>query len=115
MGGQVEDSHEHDWEVEILLAGEKLDDDGLLCDFHVAENELDHVIAPFRNADLNQTPPFDETNPTAENVALYLAERLDEALRTKLGERVTISEVAVTEAPRCRARYRPCRVEARNA
>ncbi len=113
MGGEVEESHEHDWEVEILLAGDTLDKDGLLCDFHVAEEALDRVIAPFRNADLNRTPPFDDLNPTAENVAHHLAERIDQALRATLGHRVSVSEVAVTEAPRCRARYRPCRVPCR--
>ena len=28
-------------------------------------------ISPFRDADLNTTPPFDEVNPTAENVAVF--------------------------------------------
>jgi len=90
--------------VSVTVAGEKLDDDGLLCDFHDLERAVDEVIAPLHNSSLNDTPPFDRLNPTAEHVARHIGEQL--AGRTPSGAR--LSSVSVTEAPGCTA---TCRFE----
>jgi 6-pyruvoyltetrahydropterin/6-carboxytetrahydropterin synthase len=102
MAGERETPHGHTWRVQVVIAGRKLDEDGLLCDFHMIECELDRLIDAFRDRDLNQTPPFDRLNPTAEHIARYLAEALTEALPTH----VTLDRVSVTEAPGCIATYR---------
>jgi 6-pyruvoyltetrahydropterin/6-carboxytetrahydropterin synthase len=102
LRGEREPVHGHDWQVTVVLAGDTLDADGLLCDFHAVERALDEVIAPFHNADLNATPPFDAVNPSAENVARFIAD----ALADRLGDAATVSRVLVTEAPGCTATYR---------
>ena len=38
------------------------------------EAALDEIIRPFRNRNLNDLPPFDVINPTAERVAEYIGE-----------------------------------------
>lgn len=103
IAGQKEPVHGHNWRVTATLAGETLDSDGLLCDFHAAEAALAEVIAPFKNADLNRTPPFTDVNPSAENVARYIAT----ALQTKLSHdgRARVQSVRVTEAPGCAALF----------
>jgi 6-pyruvoyltetrahydropterin/6-carboxytetrahydropterin synthase len=101
--GQREPVHGHNWHVTVTLGGESLDSDGLLCDFHAVETALAEVIAPFRNADLNRTPPFTDVNPSAENVARFIATALQ--TRLTLGGQAHLRSVRVTEAPGCAATY----------
>lgn len=101
MRGVRERIHGHNWMVTVAVAGGALDADGLLCDFHALEGTLDDVLAPFRDRSLNDVQPFDRVNPTAENVAEYVA--LELAQRLPPGIRVT--RVDVEEAPGCVAAY----------
>lgn len=101
--GEREAMHGHDWRVTIRVAGSSLDEDGLLCDFHALERQLDEVIAPFHNACLNETPPFDATNPTAENVARHIGD----AMTASLDGQIHLVSASVTESPGCEATYRP--------
>ena len=101
--GEPEPVHRHNWRVTVCVAGEQLDDDGLLCDFHLVERRLDDVIKPLTNVDLNATPPFDRVNPTAEHVAKHIADSIVPHLPTG----VRLSSVSLTEAPGCVARYIP--------
>ncbi len=103
--GQRETTHGHNWHVTATLAGESLDSDGLLCDFHAVEAALAEVIAPFQNADLNRTPPFSDLNPSAENVALHIAGALALRLSPLLRGRAAVRCVRVTEAPGCSTTY----------
>lgn len=95
--------HGHNWRVMVTVAGKALDDDGLLCDFHDLEANLARIIAPFHNADLNATPPFDRINPTAERVAEHIGRELVKTLPAS----VTLQRASVTEAPGCEATWRP--------
>jgi 6-pyruvoyltetrahydropterin/6-carboxytetrahydropterin synthase len=91
--------------VTVTLAGPALDTDGLLCDFHAVERALAAVTAGFHNANLNERPPFtDGVNPSAENVARHIADRLGASLTLRPG--VRIDSIRVTEAPGCEAEYR---------
>jgi len=101
MRGALETPHSHDWRVRMTVSGPTLDDDGLLCDFHLLEGLLDAAIAPYCRGNLNGTPPFDTLNPTAEHVAMHLAT----SIQPKLPTGVTRLQVAVTEAPGCEATY----------
>lgn len=103
IAGVREPVHGHDWRVRATVAGPELDEDLLLCDFHSLEGSLDRIIAPFHNADLNATPPFDRVNPTAEAVARHIAT----ALAADLPAGVRVAAVAVTEAHGCEAIHRP--------
>ena len=102
MNGEREPVHGHNWQVVATIAGPDLDEDGLLCDFHVLDRRLAEILAPFQNADLNTTPPFDTLNPTAEHVARHVARQLADGLPRGLA----VTRVAVNEAPGCRAVYR---------
>lgn len=107
IAGQREPIHGHDWHVTACIAGPNLDADGLLVDFHAVEAALHAILLPFRNANLNDTPPFNRTNPTAENVAAYIASSLDARLpRPQLDNPPRVAWVRVTEAHGCAATYR---------
>ncbi len=106
IAGTKEPVHGHNWEIEAVVAGETLDSDGLLCDFHSVEEILRDIIGPFHNRDLNQVNPFTKVNPTAENVARFIAEELQERLGEGLAPHAQVRSVSVTESPRCVATFR---------
>lgn len=105
--GEREPVHGHNWKVSVTVAGEKLDADGLLLDFHALEKAVRAILDPFRNNDLNATPPFDRINPTAELVAKHIADRVNEWLSPQYRGSLRANAVRVTEAPGCSVVYRP--------
>jgi len=102
LGGTRERLHGHNWRVVVSVAGERLDGEELLCDFHLVERLLGEILAPFRDANLNEAPPFDRTNPTAEAIARHVARALSAGLARE-SPKVDVEWVRVTEAPRCTA------------
>jgi 6-pyruvoyltetrahydropterin/6-carboxytetrahydropterin synthase len=100
LGGVRERLHGHNWRVQVSVAGESLDGELLLCDFHAVEGLLAAIIAPFRDGNLNETPPFDRMNPSAEALAQHIAGELAARLKT-VDPRVHLEWVRVTEAPNC--------------
>ncbi|MBL8747026.1 MAG: 6-carboxytetrahydropterin synthase [Phycisphaerae bacterium] len=103
IGGTLEPLHGHDWLVTLTIAGDTLDQDGLLCDFHSIEEALRSITGRFHNRCLNDTTPFDSVNPTAEHVAAHIAERIAPMLPAE----ARVVSVRVTEAPGCAATFRP--------
>jgi 6-pyruvoyltetrahydropterin/6-carboxytetrahydropterin synthase len=103
MRGTREPVHGHDWEVTVTVSGDRLDSDGLLCDFHALERDLHAIVRPMDSRHLNETPPFDRINPTAEHVAKFIAD----ALVPRMPTGVRVTSVRVTEAPGCAARFVP--------
>lgn len=106
MRGEREPIHGHNWRATVCVAGESLDDDGLLCDFHAIESSLRAATERFHNKNLNEVPPFDRENPTAELVAMHLAEAVAASVPPQDASRgVRVEWVRVTEAPGCAATY----------
>lgn len=103
IGGEREPMHGHNWRVCAVVQGDTLDSDGLLVDFHAIERDLDRIIKRFDNRCLNETPPFDRINPTAERIATYIAEELTRTLPAG----ITLARLSISEAPGCTATYIP--------
>ena len=103
IAGEIEPTHGHNWTVTAVFGGPTLDDDGLLYDFHELEGHLDAIIAPFHNDNFNETPPFDQRNPSAERIAQYIAEQLQQ----RVSQSIDVLSVSITEAPGCEATFRP--------
>lgn len=108
LGGERERLHGHNWRVQVSVAGDSLDGELLLCDFHAVEGMLAAIVAPFQDGNLNETPPFDRMNPTAEALARHVASQLAGRLGAH-DPRVHVEWVRVTEAPNCIAVVRPLR------
>lgn len=107
ISGVAEPNHGHNFCVKAVLAGEELDADGLLCDFHTAHAVLVEICEPFDNQDLNAVAPFDLVNPSAEHIARHIATELQRRLGDALAPVAWVQSVAVTEAAGCVATYRP--------
>lgn len=101
--GSMEPLHGHNWRVEATFAGPALDAIGVLLDFTRVKPALDAILAALHDRHLNALPPFESRNPSAENVAAYIAA----ALAPQGGAAARLVCVAVEEAPGCTARYRP--------
>ena len=103
--GSHEPIHGHNFKTTAYIAGQTLDDDGLLCDFHTVQAQLIEICTPFTNNNLNETPPFDTINPTAENIAKHIADELADRLDSSLAPHAKVHSVSITEAPNCLATY----------
>lgn len=99
--GRVEPRHEHVWRVRVLIAGDDLNSDGVLVDFAAVRQALAAVTDPLAGRDLNDTPPFERKNPSAENVAMHIGGELAESFPDGL----LLTYVEVEEEPGCFARY----------
>lgn len=99
--GTLEPLHGHNWTLRVTAQCERLDEFGMVMDFHALQAEVERVIAPFRNRNLNEVPPFDRQHPTAERVAGFVARSLS------LPTGVTLARVELMEAPGCWAVCEP--------
>jgi 6-pyruvoyltetrahydropterin/6-carboxytetrahydropterin synthase len=102
--GKCENVHGHNYKVEVTLAGAELDSAGLLLDFVEVKKALGAVVDRLDHQYLNDLPPFDELNPSAENMARYIYEELARGLPAG---RVTLSAVKLWETDTASATYRP--------
>jgi 6-pyruvoyltetrahydropterin/6-carboxytetrahydropterin synthase len=99
--GKCENVHGHNYRVRISVAGDELDSAGLLVDFVELKRALRSVIERLDHVFLNDVPPFDKLNPSAENMARYIHEEVSRLLPAPL------AEVKIWETDTATATYRP--------
>jgi 6-pyruvoyltetrahydropterin/6-carboxytetrahydropterin synthase len=102
--GKCENVHGHNYKVRITVAGEQLDETGLLVDFLEVKRLMGAAIEYLDHRFINDLPPFDVLNPSAENIAKYFYDRVSKGMD---GGAVAISEVKVWETDTSSAVYRP--------
>lgn len=106
--GKCANVHGHNYRVQITIEGETLDSLGMLVEFEVIKKALAPWIDKFDHGFLNEVPPFDRLNPTAENLAKFFYDEAEKALRQPGEAALTrISYVRVFETDKCSAGYRP--------
>lgn len=101
LDGRMEPLHGHNWRVAATFAGAQLDEMGVLIDFTRVKPLLDAILAEAHDRNLNDLAAFRDLNPSAENVAAWIAQRLGASEFGRL-----LAGVEVEEAPGCVARYR---------
>ena len=101
--GKCENLHGHNYKIEIYARGRELDNIGLLVDFGELKMAADEVVQYLDHRNINELPPFDvELNPSAENLARYILERV----AARVGdERVEVYKVRCFETPTSIATY----------
>jgi 6-pyruvoyltetrahydropterin/6-carboxytetrahydropterin synthase len=104
--GRCENVHGHNFRVRVTIEGERLDDTGLLVDFLDVKKSMGDIIARLDHVFLNDIPPFDVKNPSAENIAEYFHEELSRTLAANPVP-VQLREVRVWETDIQSAAYRP--------
>ena len=108
--GKSEDVHGHNYRVRVTVEGEQLDSTGLLVDFLEVNRLISGAAGYLDHHFINDLPPFDKINPSAENIAKYFYDRIDVGLKhAGLNNEVPvhISAIQVWETDTSSAIYRP--------
>ncbi len=101
--GKCEKVHGHNYKVRVTLEGETLNAAGLLVDFTELKSLLHSVVERLDHEFLNDVPPFDKLNPSAENMARYFHEEISKGLAAR---GVRVSSVKLWETDTSTATYR---------
>lgn len=100
--GKYENLHGHNWTAIVTVQAEELDAIGVGIDFVELKKKTDSILSRIDYRNINQIPPFDRQNPSAENVARWLYKELGEAVNK---ESVRVRRVEVREIEECGAVY----------
>ena len=106
--GKCENVHGHNYKVQVTIEGERLDSIGLLVDFVEIKRLMHAVVDRLDHQFLNDLPPFDAENPSAENMAKYFYDEISSGLDGgKLEIPVRVAQVKICETDTSNAVYRP--------
>ena len=100
--GKCENVHGHNYRVQVALEGLELDENGLLFDFAELKQRLRAATEYLDHNFINDLKPFDEINPSAENIAKFFYDELRKDLKS-----ASLSFVKVWETDTSCATYRP--------
>ncbi len=100
--GEGERLHGHNWRIKAVIRCEQLDSRGMVLDFNDLGRELRAFVEPWEHVFLNELEPWNDVNPTAENIARVVAEELGKKLDDA---RVRVVRVEVWETDTCGATF----------
>ena len=101
-GGKCEQLHGHRYKVMVKLESATLDETGLAYDFTDLKAVLKPLLFRYDHTLINDVPPFDKINPSAENIARVIFDELQPSIKG-----VALGSVTVWESPESSAEYRP--------
>jgi len=94
--------HGHNWQVEVMVSSQVLDESGIAIDFREIKKQTKAVVKRLDHQYLNEIKPFDVLNPTAENIVKYLFDEIGILIND---ENVKVKEVLIWETPRSAVTY----------
>lgn len=100
--GDCSRMHGHNWKLEVEMTATALNKDGMGMDFKAIKKATRELAKTLDHRYLNDIPPFDVVNPTAENIAQYFYKSLSETLNI---DSAKISGVTLWETDRACVRY----------
>lgn len=102
---KCENLHGHNWKIEVYLKGHQLNAAGILIDFGEIKKEVAGIMSHLDHKFLNDIEPFNkEYPPSSENIAFYIATRLQTAAEKR---NVNVSRVTAWESENACATYIP--------
>lgn len=102
--GKCENLHGHRFKVILRLNAIELDETGMAYDFARMKSHLREVLVLFDHACLNDISPFDKIEPSCENLAATIYNRLQPCFSESP---VTLACTEVWESPTSGATYSP--------
>ena len=99
--GKCENIHGHNYRVQVAIEGHEVDENGLLFDFADLKKRLRATTEYLDHQFINDLKPFDEINPSAENIAKFIFDDIQKGLSA-----AEISYVKVWETPTSFAIFR---------
>ena len=101
IGGRCEDLHGHNFTVEATVTAAALTNEGIMVDFRNVKRWLDEVLGVLDHRCLNELPFFSGINPSSENIARFIFDRI----REKLPPGPSLAKVTVWESEDARVSY----------
>lgn len=95
--GKCRNLHGHRWHVIVEIQSCELNCDGMVVDF----GDIKEVVNQYDHRCLNDCPPFDEMQPTAENIAKVIGEQIKELIP---GTTAMVS-ITIAETPTSSVQY----------
>jgi 6-pyruvoyltetrahydropterin/6-carboxytetrahydropterin synthase len=105
-GGKCERLHGHNWRVRVHARASELNKIGMVLDFADLQKLVGEVGSKFDHQVINEIPPFDQLNTTAENIAQHFYAEVNRLVAARESGRVRISRVEVWESDGSVAVYR---------
>ncbi|MDO9577650.1 MAG: 6-carboxytetrahydropterin synthase QueD [Candidatus Cloacimonadales bacterium] len=90
--GACKNLHGHNWKVRVGIECEKTDKIGMTIDFGIVKQHLNALIDTLDHSYLNELPCFENVNPTSENIAKYIYDKIKNEINVN-GCRVVEVEV----------------------
>jgi 6-pyruvoyltetrahydropterin/6-carboxytetrahydropterin synthase len=100
--GNCENPHGHNWKVTVTVRATELDELGMGIDFRILKLAVNRVVEDLDHCNLNEHPFFLDKNPSSENIAVYLFNRLRKDLK---GDRYKLHSVATFETEKTGTTY----------
>ena len=97
--------HGHNWYVEVEITSTEVNDIGICFDFKDIKKLLKKIIdQKLDHRYLNEIPPFDKINPTAENVVVWIYNEFKTEL-SKIEINCKLQAVTLWETEKASVRY----------
>lgn len=102
LHGQCEALHGHNWKIEVSVTTRRLGKDGVALDFGILKQEVANVLKTLDHTFLNDLPYFKKKEPSSENIAKYIFDRLQPEARKR---KVMLKKVTAWESETASATY----------
>lgn len=98
--------HSYKVEAELALSSGGIDSDAIAVDFVSAKKKLETLARKLDYGCINDVPPFNDINPSAENIAQWFYRELNTAVAA---DNAIVSAVTIWEGPVNSVTFRPNR------
>lgn len=102
LHGKCEELHGHNWKVEVSVVARRMGREGIVIDFGILKQKVERVLKTLDHSYLNELPHFSGVEPSSENIAKYIFDRLKTELKGQPG---TLERVTAWESETSRAAY----------
>ena len=103
IGGTFEKLHGHNFIVEVCVCSPALNNAGIVIDFKVVKEWTNEILNELDHKYLNELSYFHDQNPSAENIARFIYDRVSEKAKI---HHLGVACVTVWESENTRASYR---------
>ena len=100
--GKYENLHGHNWTAQVTVEADELDPIGVGIDFVKLKAMVEKNLSELDYHNINEVPPFDQQNPSAENIARWLFLKLKAEVNSNL---TRVKRVEICEMEGCGASY----------
>ena len=100
--GKYENLHGHNWTAIVTVETKDLNEIGVGVDFVVLKKNVEKILSRLNYKNINEVPPFDSKNPSAENIARWLFSELASQVNN---DNARLKRVEVKEFDDCGAAF----------